>query len=97
MGRYSKANVLQSKIDKENEQKRLKKKHSIEDNNIIVIEKNNIFKFTVKTVILLIRAITGITLFCLAAIGIFTLLYSDLRQVFISILSEIFNSVFGGF
>lgn len=97
MGRYSKANVLQSKIDKENEQKRLKKKHSIEDSNIIVVEKNNIFKFTIKTVILLIRAITGITLFCLAAIGIFTLAYTDLRQVFISILSEIFNSVFGGF
>lgn len=97
MGRYSKANVLQSKIDEENEQKRLKEKHSIEDKNIIVVEKNNIFKFTVKTVILLIKAITGIALLCLAAIGIFTLLYSDLRQVFISILSEIFNSVFGGF
>lgn len=97
MGRYSKANVLQSKIDEENEQKRLKEKHSIEDKNIIVVEKNNIFKFTVKTVILLIKAITGIALLCLAAIGIFTLLYSDLRQVFISILSEIFNSLFGGF
>lgn len=63
MGRYSKANVLQSKIDKENEQKRLKEKHSIEDKNIIVVEKSNIFKFTVKTVILLIKAITGIVFF----------------------------------
>ena len=97
MGKYSNANILQAKIDENNEQQRLKNKHKIADENIVVIEKNNTFKFTVKTVILLMKTLTGTALLCLATIGVFTLLYSDLRQNFISILIEIINSIFGGF
>ncbi len=96
MGKYSNANILQAKIDENNEQQRLKNKHNIENENILVIEKSNTFKFTVKTVILLIKTLAGTALLCLSAIGVFTLLYSDLRQNFISILVEIINSIFGG-
>ena len=97
MGKYQNANILQTKIDENNEQQRLKNKHNIADENVVVIEKSNTFKFTVKTVILLIKALSGTALLCLATIGVFTLLYSDLRQYFIGILVDILNSVLGGF
>lgn len=96
MGRYSNANVLQSKIDAEQEQQRLKNKHKIENQDVIIVEKNNFFKFSIKLIILIIKTMFCITLFCMATIGIFTLIYPELRQSFISILIEIINSVLGG-
>lgn len=96
MGKYANANTLQAQIDENKKQQQLKNKHNITDENIVVIEKSNTFKFTVKTIILIIKTITGTALLCLSAIGAFTLLYTDLRQNFISILMEIIYSVFGG-
>lgn len=97
MGKYSNANVLQIKIDEDHKQKRLKDKHKIENENVVIVEKNNLFKFSVRLIILIIKTIFCISLFCMAAIGIFTLIYSDLRQSFISILTQIINSILGGF
>lgn len=91
MGRYSKSTVLQSAIDKQNEQLHLKEKHNIQDENIVIVEKTHIFKW----IALLLRIIFTIILFAMAAIGIFTLLYPDLRQEFIKILFETLNSIGG--
>ena len=91
MGRYEKANVLQSAIDKQNEQQHLKDKHNIQDKNVIVVEKTPIFKW----LILLFRVVFTIVLFVVAAIGIFTLLYPDLRHEFLKILIETINSIGG--
>lgn len=91
MGRYSKSTVLQNAIDKQNEQLHLKEKHNIQDENVVIVEKTHIFKW----IALLFRIIFTIILFAMAAIGIFTLLYPDLRQEFIKILFEILNSIGG--
>lgn len=91
MGRYSKSTVLQNAIDKQNEQLHLKEKHNIQDENVVVVEKTHIFKW----IALLFRIIFTIVLFAMAAIGIFTLLYPDLRQEFIKILFETLNSIGG--
>lgn len=91
MGRYDKANVLQSAIDRQNEQKHLKDKHNIRDENIVIVEKTHIFRW----IALLIRIIFTMALFAMAAIGIFTLLYPELRNIFLDTLTEIFNSIGG--
>lgn len=91
MGRYSKSTVLQNAIDKQNEQLHLKEKHNIQDENVVIVEKTHIFKW----IALLFRIIFTIILFAMAAIGIFTLLYPDLRQEFIKILFETLNSIGG--
>lgn len=91
MGRYEKTNILQTAIDKQNEQQHLKDKHSIQDDNVIVVEKTHIFKW----ITLLIRVVFTIALFIMAAIGVFTLLYPELRTIFINILTEILNSIGG--
>lgn len=91
MGRYSKSTVLQNAIDKQNEQLHLKEKHNIQEENVVIVEKTHIFKW----IALLFRIIFTIILFAMAAIGIFTLLYPDLRQEFIKILFETLNSIGG--
>lgn len=91
MGKYEKANVLQSAIDMQNEQQQLKDKHNIRDENIVVVEKTHIFRW----IALLIRIIFTIALFTMAALGIFTLLYPELRNLFLDTLTEIFNSIGG--
>lgn len=91
MGRYSKSTVLQSAIDKQNEQLHLKEKHNIQEENVVIVEKTHIFKW----IALLFRIIFTIILFAMAAIGIFTLLYPDLRREFIKILFETLHSIGG--
>lgn len=91
MGRYSKTNVLQTAINEQNEQQHLKDKHNIKDENVVVVEKTHIFKWLA----LFFRVIFTIVLFIMAAIGIFTLIYPDLRQEFIQILLETINLIGG--
>lgn len=91
MGRYLKTNILQTAIDAENNQQHLKTKHNIQEENVIVVEKSSIFKWFA----MLLKVTFTVTLFALAAIGIFTLLYPELRNEFIKILIEIFNAIGG--
>ncbi len=91
MGRYSKANILQTAIDVQNNQQHLKEKHNIQDDNVVVVEKTHIFKW----IALLLRVIFTIALLTMAAVGIFTLLYPELRTIFLYTLTEIFNSIGG--
>lgn len=91
MGKYKNANILQSAIDNQNEQQRLKEKHNIQNENVVVVEKTHFFKWLT----LLFRVVFTIALFAVAAIGIFTLLYPDLRQEFLKILIETINSIGG--
>lgn len=91
MGRYSKAHILQTAINEQNEQQHLKDKHNIQNENVVVVEKTHIFKW----IALLLRVIFTIVLFAMAAIGIFTLLYPELRTILLQTLTEIFNSIGG--
>lgn len=91
MGRYEQADILQTAIDKQNEQQHLKDKHNIQDKNVVVVEKTHIFKWIAS----LIRVIFTIFLSAITAIGILTLLYPELRTILINILAEILNSIGG--
>lgn len=91
MGRYSKTSVLQNAINSQNEQQQLKNKHNIHDKDVVVVEKNHFFKWLA----ILFRIIFTIVLFIMAAIGVFTLLYPELRNIFLNALTDIFNSIGG--
>lgn len=92
MGKYSNSDILQNAIDKQNEQDWLKQKHNIEKADVVIVEKSG----TWKLIVLIIKTIFAIALFCCAAIGIFTLLYPETRYIFFNLLTEIFNSIMGG-
>ena len=51
-------------------QEKLKAKHDIEDENVVVVEKTNFAKFSVTTLIRLIKLIATILILALAAIGL---------------------------
>lgn len=91
MGKYKNANVLQNKIDNINEQETLKQKHNIESENVLVVEKTQWFKWLT----ILLKSILSVFVLIFAAIGIFTLLYPELRNSFITILHQIIQSIGG--
>lgn len=91
MGKYKNANVLQNKIDNINEQETLKQKHNIESENVVVVEKTQWFKWLT----ILLKSILSVFVLIFAAIGIFTLLYPELRNSFITILHQIIQSIGG--
>ena len=67
------------------EQKRIKKEHRIEDENVVVVEKSNMAKFTVKTFIRLVKICAAILIFALATVGAMCLIYPATRMGFFSI------------
>ena len=91
MGKYKNANVLQNEIDDINEQEALKRKHNIQSENVVVVEKTQLFKW----LFILIKAILAVFVLIFTAIGIFTLLYPELRNSFINILYQIIQSIGG--
>lgn len=91
MGKYKNANVLQNKIDDIIEQETLKQKHNIESENVVVVEKTQLFKWLT----ILLKSIFSVLVLIFAAIGIFTLLYPELRNSFITILHQIIQSIGG--
>lgn len=91
MGKYKNANVLQNRIDDIYEQEALKQKHNIESENVVVVEKTQLFKWLT----ILLKSILSVFVLIFAAIGIFTLLYPELRNSFITILHQIIQSIGG--
>ncbi len=79
-------NETRQKIAEEN---RIRKKYKITDENVVVVEKNNIFKFIVRIVLLTVKTAAWILLILLAAIGIICLIYPETRSALFEVLTGI--------
>lgn len=77
--------------DFEEKQSRLREKNAIEDDGIVVVEKSNMAKFTVKTLAAILRILALVILLILAAVGVICLIYPSTRLLFFSI----FNGTIG--
>lgn len=93
MGRYKNATVLNAKIEEQNHQTKLRQKHNINNENVVVVEKNNTFKFIVRVFVMIVKATAGTALITLAAIGIYTLTEPELRALFIQFLNQIISKI----
>lgn len=93
MGRYKNATILNAEIEEKNHQTKLRQKHNINNENVVVVEKNNTFKFIVRVFVMIVKATAGIALITLAAIGIYTLAEPELRAVFFDFLNQIISKV----
>lgn len=78
---------------KQQEQKRLHTKHDIKDENVIVVEKSNMIKFSIRSIGVVIRAGATMALLCLAAIGLLCLIYPETRQPLQDVIVQIFNQL----
>ena len=87
MARFKSGFVSKYKEDtkRQDKQQRLKEKHKIQDEHIVVVEKSNMTKFTVKMAVRLKKRPASICLLVLAAIGLTTLIFPDTREAFTSI------------
>lgn len=93
--KFSAGLVIGAKKDKteESAQQKLKQKHNIENENIIVVEKSNITKNLLDTVLFLMRAAAQISLVVCAAIGIVALIYPNIRAELFLVFKEMLNQM----
>lgn len=91
MSRFNLADRLKEEAEQEAEQIKLRKKHNITQDDILIVEKSNVYKFTVKLLISIIKTIAAILLIVLAAIGLTTIIYPNIREEFFVVFYEIWN------
>lgn len=91
MGKFKKTFVSAAKADmeKEKEQKRLRKKHHIEDEGLLIVERDNLLKFFVRCLASTIRIGATIFLFLLVAMGLVAIVYPEVREVLFRVLDQI--------
>lgn len=74
-------------------QNHLHKKHMIEDENIVVVEKNNIIKFSLTSMVGLIRFVASVVLVILASIGLLCIIFDETRMPLINLLNDIVTQI----
>lgn len=90
MGKYKKSLVSKIREEKEYEDNQgiLRDKYGISNQEIIVVEKTNMIKFLVRSIGISTRVISSIILLILAAIGLITICYPEIREPFLFILKK---------
>lgn len=96
MGKFKKTLVSAAKADlaQEQEQKRLRKKHHVEEEGLLIVERDNLLKFFVRCLASMVRIGATIFLFLLAAIGLVSLVYPEVREVLFRVLYQIGQELF---
>lgn len=95
MGKFK--NTLVKGIKEEQEQKqkqaKLRSKHHIEADNVMVVEKANLLKFLVRTLGKMIQVVATVIIFSLAVIGLLALVYPEVREEILQVLQRIINEL----
>ena len=78
-----------NKKQQEAQENRIKQKHHITDENVVVVEKSNTLKFIIRVLVLFLKTAAWIILIILAAVGILCLIYPETITELFRILAEI--------
>ena len=91
MGKFRNGFVreVQEEKKREEEQRRVHEIHGIQDENLIVVEKNNMLKFLIRTTGRIVRFAAAATVFVLAAVGLLALIYPEIREELLLVLGTI--------
>lgn len=95
MGKFKTAFVSQLKEEqqRQREQKKLHRKHHLQDETIVIVEKSNLMKFIISSLCRLIRLTAVIVIFVLATLGGIALLYPNVRNPLLDVLLEILREL----
>lgn len=89
--------VLQVGVDaektEEEKQQRLKQKFGIEDDNVVVVERSNTFKFAIKLIAYVLRFTATVILLALALIGIAAIFYAGPRREMLILWGEVIRQI----
>ncbi len=93
--RYKKNLVEEIEKEKQfqREQEKLHEKYNVKEPEVLVIEKSNLYKFTIRSIGNVIRITATLLLLVLAAIGMMTLLYPHIRNEWINEIYEIYEQL----
>lgn len=97
MKKYKKGLVEEIKKEQAFDKKQglLKEKYKVNHTGekVIIVEKNNAYKFTIKTITALLKTIVTAIILILAIIGLTTLIYPTVRSEFFVIIQSIQNQI----
>lgn len=85
-------NILKEK-EGQQKQEDLRKKYQVDDKEVMIVEKNNMIKFFIRVIGGVIRIAATIIILLLAAIGLLTLLYPEIRVELVAVLEEIYKQI----
>lgn len=79
----------------EKEQKKLRKKYKVNEDkdNVVIVEKTGLAKFTVSTFIRLVKFVATVIILVLAGIGLYSLLTSSIRSELITAWKEVYSQL----
>ena len=78
-----------NKKQQEAQENRIKQKHHIIDENVVVVEKSNTLKFIIRILVLFLKTAAWIILIILAAVGILCVIYPETKVALFDVLSGI--------
>lgn len=96
MNKYKKGLVgeIKEEIKFEKEQEDLKGKYNLDvPKDVVIVEKSNVYKFTVKMLVMFVKSMATICLLVLASVGIITLIYPESRVAYTNVMSEILQQL----
>ena len=88
-GKMTYAKEAKEALKQEAEQKQLREKHGIQDNNTLIVEKNNLFKFCIRCFTKIVKIFVTAGIFLLASVGLMSLIYPDVREELMKVLIAI--------
>lgn len=94
MGKYDKyAKKIKEEREFKEEQDRLHKKHEGIDENKVIVETSNTYKFTLSFLRGALKTTCTIIIFILAAIGLITVIYPNVREELMVVVQAVIDEV----
>lgn len=87
--------AAREELEKEAEQKRLHEKHQEIDEQMVIVEKDNTFQFTLRMLERGIRSAAMAVLLVLATVGILSLVYPEVRKELLEVLWSVLQQTKG--
>jgi len=94
-GKFKDGFITGVKKEKEiqKEQELLHKKHRVADTNVVIVEKTNAWMWIINKAIAFIKLLATMMLLVLAGIGLFSIVYPNVRAEFIITAGEILTQI----
>mgnify|MGYP002627545407 CR=1 FL=1 len=85
--------ALEEQQEQDKKQQKLHEKHNIADGNVVVVEKSNMIKFSLRGLSAIIRLVATCIIIILAIIGLTCIVYPETRRPLINIFGQTFNQL----
>ena len=85
--------AIEEQQEQERIQQRLHEKHDVLDENVIIVEKSNMLKFSVKSIAAILRLVATCIILFLATVGLLCIIYPETRQPLIKICEQLLEQL----